>query len=58
MIAAAREVNQDEMNNEIRNSVRQMRALALVAPFAAVSGSADTFYVITKAVASFIKVKS
>jgi len=33
-----------------------MRVLALVAPFAAVSGSADTFFIITKAVASFIKV--
>jgi len=29
--------------------------LAMVVPFAAVSGSTDTFFIITKAVASFIK---
>lgn len=30
--------------------------LAVVAPLAAVGGSTDTFFIITKAVASFIKV--
>jgi hypothetical protein len=46
------------LNQQIKDSVKNMRMLALVAPFAAVSGSADTFFIITKAVASFIKVRS
>jgi hypothetical protein len=44
------------ISQQIKESVGHMRVLALVAPFAAMSGSADTFFVITKAVASFIKV--
>lgn len=44
------------VNLQIKESVRQMRILAVVAPFAAVSGGADTFFIVTKAVASFIKV--
>ena len=49
-------VDEAELNQQIKDSVKNMRMLALVAPFAAVSGSADTFFIITKAVASFIKV--
>jgi YggT family protein len=45
----------EEVNREVRRSAATMRTLVLVAPFAAVSGSADTFFIITKAVASFIK---
>jgi YggT family protein len=48
-------VNEEEVNREVRKSAATMRTLVLVAPFAAVSGSADTFFIITKAVASFIK---
>lgn len=48
-------VNEEEVNREVRRSAATMRTLVLVAPFAAVSGSADTFFIITKAVASFIK---
>jgi len=54
-IEAVRATNEAELNANIKESVRNMRVLALVAPFAAVSGSADTFFIITKAVASFIK---
>lgn len=50
-------VDEAQLNQQIKDSVKQMRMLALVAPFAAVSGSADTFFIITKAVASFIKVR-
>jgi uncharacterized protein YggT (Ycf19 family) len=59
MKAAAAEstknVDEAQLNQQIKDSVKNMRMLALIAPFAAVSGSADTFYIITKAVASFIK---
>jgi negative regulator of replication initiation len=62
MKAAAAEstknVDEAQLNQQIKDSVKSMRMLALVAPFAAVSGSADTFYIITKAVASFIKVRN
>jgi len=44
-----------ELNAQIKESVKSMRMLAMVIPFAAVSGSTDTFFIITKAVASFIK---
>jgi len=44
------------VNLQIQQSARQLRILAAVAPFAAVSGSADTLFIVTKAVASFIKV--
>jgi hypothetical protein len=61
MKAAAAEstknVDEAQLNQQIKDSVKNMRMLALIAPFAAVSGSADTFYIITKAVASFIKVR-
>lgn len=50
-------VDEAALNQQIKDSVKNMRMLALVAPFAAVSGSADTFFIITKAVASFIKVR-
>lgn len=46
-----------EVNLQIKQSIKQLRILAAVAPFAAVSGSADTFFIVTKAVASFIKVR-
>lgn len=52
---AARQTAAADVNAQIRASVRQMRMLAVVAPFAAATGSADTFVIITKAVASFIK---
>lgn len=52
---AAAGVNEEEVNREVRRSAATMRTLVLVAPFAAVSGSTDTFFIITKAVASFIK---
>lgn len=45
-----------EVNLQIKQSVKQLRVLAAVAPLAAVSGSADTLFVVTRAVASFIKV--
>jgi hypothetical protein len=45
------------VNLQIQQSVKQLRILAAVAPFAAVSGSADTLVIVTKAVASFIKVR-
>ena len=53
---ASENVDEAQLNQQIKDSVKQMRMLAIVAPFAAVSGSADTFFIITKAVASFIKV--
>lgn len=52
---AARQVAEQDVNAQIRDGVKQMRVLALVAPFAAVSGGTDTFMIITRAVASFIK---
>lgn len=45
----------DAINGQIKESIRGMRMLAMVVPFAAVSGSTPTFMIITKAVASFIK---
>jgi hypothetical protein len=53
---AARQTDEAALREGVRDSLRQVRTLALVAPFAAVTGSADTFMIITKAVASFIKV--
>lgn len=52
---ASAQIKEQEVNAQIRDSVKHMRVLALVAPFAAVAGSTDTFMIITKAVASFIK---
>lgn len=57
-VETARQTNEEAVNQQIKESVKQMRMLAIIAPFAAVSGSADTFFIITKAVASFIKVGS
>lgn len=54
--AQASSVDEAQLNQQIKESVKHMRTLAIIAPFAAVSGSADTFFIITKAVASFIKV--
>ena len=45
-----------EINAHIRSSIKNMKCLAAVAPFAAVGGSTNTFILITKAVGSFIKV--
>ena len=60
MMTAATEATQNideaQLNQQIKDSVKQMRMMAMIVPFAAVSGSADTFFIITKAVASFIKV--
>ena len=55
-VESTKNIDEAELNQQIKDSVKNMRMLALIAPFAAVSGSADTFYIITKAVASFIKV--
>lgn len=55
---AAGEVDTEQIESQLKQSMRSMRMLALVMPFAAVSGSTDTFFIITKAVASFIKVRS
>lgn len=52
---AVRQTNEEEVNLQIKQSVKQLRVLAAVAPLAAVSGSADTLFVVTRAVASFIK---
>lgn len=49
-----KQANADEINAQIKENVRHMRMLAIVAPFAAVTGGANTFFIITKAVASFI----
>lgn len=49
------DVDAEDLNAQIKQSVKSMRMLAMVVPFAAVSGSTDTFFIITKAVASFIK---
>ena len=46
---AARQTAEQNVNDQIRQSVKQMRMLAVVAPFAAVTGSTDTFLVITRA---------
>lgn len=54
---ATKDVNAEELNAQIKESVKSMKMLAMVVPFAAVSGSTDTFFIITKAVASFIKVR-
>lgn len=54
-VESTKNVDEAQLNQQIKDSVKNMRMLALIAPFAAVSGSADTFYIITKAVASFIK---
>ena len=54
---ATKDVNAEELNAQIKESVKSMRMWAMVVPFAAVSGSTDTFFIITKAVASFIKVR-
>lgn len=50
-----KDVDAEDLNAQIKQSVKSMRMLAMVVPFAAVSGSTDTFFIITKAVASFIK---
>lgn len=46
-----------EVNAQIKSSIKNMKCLAAVAPFAAVGGSTNTFILITKAVGSFIKVR-
>lgn len=53
----ALDIDSEAINAQIKENLRSMRMLALVMPFAAVSGSTDTFFIITKAVASFIKVR-
>lgn len=44
------------MNTGIRQSVRHMQMLGVIAPFAAASSGANTFLLLTKAMAKFIKV--
>lgn len=56
-LRACQDTDADAINAQIKENVKSLRMLALVMPFAAVSGSTDTFFIITKAVASFIKVR-
>jgi len=51
----SKEASSDEINAKIRSGIKHMRCLMAVAPFAAATGSASTFLLITKAVGSFIK---
>ena len=44
------------VNAGIRQSVRHMHMLGVIAPFAAASSGANTFLLLTKAMAKFIKV--
>ncbi|KAI3430364.1 hypothetical protein D9Q98_004959 [Chlorella vulgaris] len=52
---AAAQMAEQDLEAQMKVALKQMRMLTLVAPFAAVSGSTDTFMIITRAVASFIK---
>ncbi|KAL6782456.1 CGL97 [Auxenochlorella protothecoides x Auxenochlorella symbiontica] len=54
-IQKAQSATPEDVSQQIRTSVKQMKLLTLLAPFAAVSGSAGSLLVMTKAVASFIK---
>ncbi len=44
------------VNKSIKQSVRHFHMLGAIAPFAAASGGANTFLLLTKAMARFIKV--
>jgi hypothetical protein len=44
------------LNTSIKQSVRNFHMLGAIAPFAAASGGANTFLLLTKAMARFIKV--
>ena len=44
------------LNKSIKQSVRHFHMLGAIAPFAAASGGANTFLLLTKAMARFIKV--
>ena len=57
-IASAQVRSQDAgvVNAGIRQSVRHMHMLGVIAPFAAASSGANTFLLLTKAMAKFIKV--
>ena len=44
------------LNTSIKQSVRHFHMLGAIAPFAAASGGANTFLLLTKAMARFIKV--
>lgn len=46
------------LNKSIKQSVRHFHMLGAIAPFAAASGGANTFLLLTKAMARFIKVSS
>ena len=46
------------LNASIKQSVRHFHMLGAVAPFAAASGGANTFLLLTKAMARFIKVQT
>lgn len=56
-LRACQDADTHAINAQIKENMKSLRMLALVMPFAAVSGSTDTFFIITKAVASFIKVR-
>ena len=59
-LACAQVRSQDAgvVNAGIRQSVRHMHMLGVIAPFAAASSGANTFLLLTKAMAKFIKVPS
>jgi hypothetical protein len=46
------------VNVNIKQSVRHFHMLGAIAPFAAASSGANTFLLLTKAMAKFIKVRS
>ena len=46
------------LNASIKQSVRHFHMLGAIAPFAAASGGANTFLLLTKAMARFIKVST
>uniref|UniRef100_A0A061QX48 YggT family protein n=1 Tax=Tetraselmis sp. GSL018 TaxID=582737 RepID=A0A061QX48_9CHLO len=53
----AKDIDSEEVSRQVRATVKNMKIILAVAPFAAVStsSSANTFLLITRAVASFIK---
>jgi hypothetical protein len=55
-LACAQASDPAALNTGIRQSVRHMHMLGVIAPFAAASSGANTFLLLTKAMAKFIKV--
>mmetsp|Transcript_10511 Transcript_10511/g.28873 ORF Transcript_10511/g.28873 Transcript_10511/m.28873 type:complete len:218 (+) Transcript_10511:50-703(+) len=54
-LSTVSDADAEAINGQIQANLKGMRTLAMVVPFAAVSGSSSTFMILTKAVASFIK---